>query len=109
MDGDFVVAVDGRRAFRFRTRSDLASGPSWEWTEAMDTWGEGITAPVVEGATVWLPESDDSVVRVVHKTTHARLFTVRMEREGPYRLVSAAHRVFVARGGRIAAMPVYGV
>ncbi|MFJ9433902.1 serine/threonine-protein kinase [Streptomyces sp. NPDC101490] len=106
-DGDSAVAVEGYQAHRYRTLPGVDL-PSAEWMEVMDVRG-GITAPVVEGATVWLPEGDDSTVRVVHKATHAVLFTVRMQREGPYRMASAAHRVFLARGGRIAAMPVYGV
>lgn len=108
-DGDTVVAVDAYWATRFGTiaGSDRAST---EWTEIMGEFGspEGaLTAPAVEGMTVWLPEPDDSAVRVVKKTTREKLFTVRMLREGPYQLVGDAHRVFIARGGRIAAMPVY--
>ncbi|MGW8765535.1 protein kinase domain-containing protein [Streptomyces sp. NPDC055815] len=108
-DGASVVAVDGYRACRFSTLADSDS-PSTEWTEILGDLGATtgtLTAPAVEGGTVWLPEPDDSAVRVVKKTTHEKLFTARMQREGAYQLVSDAHRVFIARGGRIAAMPVY--
>ncbi|MFI9290102.1 serine/threonine-protein kinase [Streptomyces gardneri] len=109
-DGDTVVAVDAYWAFRFTTVAD-ARHASQEWSEILGELGtpEGtLTAPAVEGTTVWLPEPDDSAVRVVNKTTGDKLFTARMEGEGPYQLVSDAHRVFIARGDTIAAMPVYG-
>ncbi|MFF9428966.1 serine/threonine-protein kinase [Streptomyces sp. NPDC014746] len=109
-DGGSVVAVDGYRAYSYTTLPDT-DRPSTDWMETMGDVGSTTgtrTAPAVEGGTVWLPEPDDSAVRVVNRTTHITLFTVRMQREGPYQLVSDAHRVFVARGGRIAALPVYG-
>ncbi|AJF65431.1 protein kinase domain-containing protein [Streptomyces vietnamensis] len=109
-DGEFVVAVDGYVAYRFGSVADTGRS-STEWMLVMGEMGSTtgtLTAPAVEGMTVWLPEPDDSAVRVVNKTTHKKLFTVTMKREGPYQLVSDAHRVFIARGGRIAAMPVYG-
>ncbi|MFD0074617.1 serine/threonine-protein kinase [Streptomyces sp. NPDC127166] len=108
-DGAFVVAVDGYQAYRYSTLAD-SDQPSVEWMEVLGDLGSTTgtpTAPAVEGGTVWLPEPDDSAVRVVKKTTREVLFTVKMLREGPYQLVSDAHRVFIARGGRIAAMPVY--
>ncbi|MFF9848234.1 protein kinase domain-containing protein [Streptomyces litmocidini] len=109
-DGDTVVAVDAYWATRFSTIAG-ADRAGTEWSEILGEYGspEGtLTAPAVEGMTVWLPEPDDSAVRVVNKTTGETLFTMEMQREGPYQLVSDAHRVFIARGGRIAAMPVYG-
>ncbi|MEU2231838.1 serine/threonine-protein kinase [Streptomyces vietnamensis] len=108
-DGTFVVAVDGYQAYRYSTLAN-SDRPSTEWMEVLGDLGSTTgtpTAPAVEGGTVWLPEPDDSAVRVVKKTTREVLFTVKMLREGPYQLVSDAHRVFIARGGRIAAMPVY--
>lgn len=109
-DDKTVVAVDGYAAYRYSTVAD-SNKASTEWMETLGELGAPagtLTAPAVEGGTVWLPEPDDSAVRVVDKATHATLFTARMQREGPYQLVSDAHRVFIARGGRIAAMPVYG-
>ncbi|MEU6626342.1 serine/threonine-protein kinase [Streptomyces litmocidini] len=109
-DGDTVVAVDAYWATRFSTIAGSGRASS-EWSEILGDYGspEGtLTAPAVEGMTVWLPEPDDSAVRVVNKTTGEKLFTAEMQRKGPYQLVSDAHRVFIARGGRIAAMPVYG-
>ncbi|MFD3335449.1 PQQ-binding-like beta-propeller repeat protein [Streptomyces sp. NPDC058700] len=106
--GDSVFVVDGYTARHYRTLPDVRTA-STEWTQIMESPGSTLTAPVVEGATVWLPEADDSSVTVVRKNIGgAALFTVTMQREGPYRMASAAHRVFIARGGRVAAMPVYG-
>ncbi|MFE7550657.1 serine/threonine-protein kinase [Streptomyces gardneri] len=109
-DGETVVAVDAYWAFRLSTLAD-SDRPSTEWTEILGEFGtpEGtLTAPAVEGTTIWLPEPDDSAVRVVKKTTGGKLFTATLEGSGPYQLVSDAHRVFIARGDGIAAMPVYG-
>ncbi|WP_318210049.1 serine/threonine-protein kinase [Streptomyces sp. SJL17-1] len=106
-DGESVVAVNGYRAGLYRAVPESQYARA-DWTQIMDHPGSTITAPAVEGATVWLPEADDSSVTVVNKTTGDRLFTMKMQRTGPYQLVSDAHRVFVARGGRIAAMPVFG-
>ncbi|KQX17279.1 serine/threonine protein kinase [Streptomyces sp. Root431] len=109
-EGESVVAVDGYMAFRFSTVVE-ARHASTEWSDVLGELGatQGtITAPAVEGTTVWLPEPDDSAVRVVKKTTREKLFSARMEGGGPYQLASDAHRVFIARGGQIAAMPVYG-
>ncbi|MER5311249.1 serine/threonine-protein kinase [Streptomyces sp. NPDC002773] len=107
-DGDSVFAVDGYRALHYRTVPDVRTATT-EWTQIMESPGSTLTAPVVEGATVWLPEADDSSVTVVKRNVGgASLFTVKMQREGPYRMASDAHRVFIARGGRVAAMPVYG-
>ncbi|MDV9191629.1 serine/threonine-protein kinase [Streptomyces sp. SR27] len=107
-DGDSVVSVDGYRSHRYRTL-DGVNVASTNWMVPMDSQAGSITAPAVEGATVWLPETDDSSVRVVHKLTGDRLFIARLQREGSYQLSSDANRVFIARGGRIAAMPVFGV
>ncbi|MFJ7955419.1 serine/threonine-protein kinase [Streptomyces sp. NPDC096319] len=109
-DGESVLGVDGYKAYRYTTLPG-SDDPSTEWMEPMGDLGATtgtLTAPAAEGGTVWLPEPDDSAVRVVNKSTHATLFKVPMQRSGPYQLVSDAHRVFIARGGRIAAMPVYG-
>jgi hypothetical protein len=106
-DGDSVVAVDGYEAHRFSTLAK-SRHPSTEWMEPLDNRGTGISAPAVAGSTVWVPESDNGLIRVVHKATGRRLFPVKMQREGTYRLASNAHRVFVTRGGRIMAMPVFG-
>ncbi|MFC9588240.1 protein kinase [Streptomyces sp. NPDC056944] len=110
-DGKFVVAVDGYTAYRLGAVADTGLS-STEWSVIMGELGTTtgtLTAPTVEGGTVWLPEPDDSAVRVVSRSGNAPLlFKVRMQREGPYQLVSDAHRVFIARGGRIAAMPVFG-
>ncbi|MFJ2934093.1 serine/threonine-protein kinase [Streptomyces sp. NPDC087219] len=106
-DGDSVIAVNGYNARLFRAVPDTqVASPAW--TQIMDRLGTTITAPAVEGMTVWLPEADDSSVTVVNKTTGDHLFPLTMEGQGPYRLVSDAHRVFVARGGNLAAMPVFG-
>ncbi|GGV12946.1 hypothetical protein GCM10010275_62490 [Streptomyces litmocidini] len=109
VDGEFVVAIDGHWGSRFSTLATIDI-PHIEWSEFLDhlrsTTGVP-TAPAVEGETVWLPEPDGGAVRVLRRTTGKRLFTLRMQRKGPYQLVSDAHRVFVARGGGIAAMPVY--
>ncbi|MFJ7987049.1 serine/threonine-protein kinase [Streptomyces sp. NPDC096351] len=106
-DGDSVFAVDGYEAHRFLTRADV-NRAGREWMDPLDNAGGGVSAPAVEGGTAWLPETDDGAVLVVNKTTGARLFTVRMERQGAYRLASDAHRVFMTRGGRIVALPVFG-
>ncbi|MFI8915795.1 protein kinase [Streptomyces sp. NPDC053513] len=109
VDGKFVVAIGGSWGYRFSALS-TSDIPNTEWMEFLDhlrsTTGVP-TAPAVEGGTAWLPEPDGGAVRVVQKITHKTLFTLRMQRKGPYQLVSDAHRVFVARGGRIMAMPVY--
>ncbi|MFF0429626.1 protein kinase [Streptomyces sp. NPDC004520] len=108
-DGTSVYAVEGYRACRYTTLAG-SGRPSTEWTEILGDPGSTtgtLTAPAVQGGTVWLPEPDDSAVRVVKKTTREVLFTMRMQHEGPYRLAGDAHRVFLARGGGITAMPVY--
>ncbi|MFF3836126.1 serine/threonine-protein kinase [Streptomyces sp. NPDC001930] len=106
-DGESVIAVNGYNAHLYRAVPGTQAASS-DWTQIMDRPGGTLTAPAVEGVTVWLPEADDSSVTVVNKTTGDPLFTLTMRLQGPYQLVSDAHRVFVARGGRIAAMPVYG-
>ncbi|MEK9523225.1 serine/threonine-protein kinase [Streptomyces venezuelae] len=106
-DGDAVIAVNGYEAHRFRTRTDV-NRSTVEWMEPLDNAGGGVSAPAVAGGTAWLPETDEGAVRVVNRTTGAWLFTVRMERVGAYRLASAANRVFMTRGGRIVALPVFG-
>ncbi|MFJ5833887.1 serine/threonine-protein kinase [Streptomyces sp. NPDC093089] len=109
-DAETVIAVDGYMAYRYSTVPD-SNKASQEWSEPMGELGSQtgtLTAPVVQGGTVWLPEPDDSAVRVVARATRAPLFVARMQHEGTYQLAADAHRVFIARGGRIAAMPVYG-
>ncbi|MEU9297715.1 serine/threonine-protein kinase [Streptomyces sp. NPDC048266] len=109
-DGASVVAVDGYKGYRYST-VDGAGRASTEWMEVLGELGSTtgtLTAPAVEGGTVWLPEPGDRSVRVVNKTTGRQLFTITMDRQGPYQLVSDAHRVFIARAGRIGAMPVFG-
>ncbi|MFB7517982.1 serine/threonine-protein kinase [Streptomyces sp. NPDC056144] len=109
-DGEAVVAIDGYQAFRLTTLVEARSS-STEWHVPLGGLGStsrSVTAPVVEGGTVWLLEPDGATMKAVKKTTGEDLFTVTMQREGPYQLVSDAHRVFLGRGGRIAALPVYG-
>ncbi|MFG3345648.1 serine/threonine-protein kinase [Streptomyces sp. NPDC048018] len=102
-----VYAVNGYNAYRYRTMPDVDFAVS-DWYEVLDEVGGSLTAPAVEGATVWLAAPDDSHLRVVDKKTHRFYFTVEMQRTGAYRLSSDAHRVFAARGGRVMAMPVFG-
>ncbi|MFD7359588.1 PQQ-binding-like beta-propeller repeat protein [Streptomyces sp. NPDC059885] len=102
-----VFVADGIHAYRYTTMPGVLF-PVSDWYEVLDGLGSATSAPAVEGATVWLPAPDDSDVRVVHKKTRNVLFTAKMKLEGPYQLASAAHRVFIARGGRVAAMPVFG-
>ncbi|WP_055600221.1 serine/threonine-protein kinase [Streptomyces aureus] len=104
---DYVFAIDGYEAHQFRTLPDVNT-PGREWMQPLDNRGAGISAPAVAGATVWLPESDHGIVQVVRRTTGDRLFTVRMQHEGAYQLASDANRVFITRGGRIVALPVFG-
>ncbi|MEX0170757.1 serine/threonine-protein kinase [Streptomyces sp. LMG1-1-1.1] len=108
-DGDLLFAANSYNAYRYKTMRDTRF-PVSDWYEVMDGTGPGtVNPPAVEGATVWLHSPDLSSVVVVHKTTHTRLFTARMQRQGTYQLASGGNRVFIARGGLIAAMPVYGV
>ncbi|MEU6169255.1 protein kinase domain-containing protein [Streptomyces tanashiensis] len=108
-DGDHVVAVDSYNAYRYSTMVDVRF-PVSDWYEVLDGTGLGtVNPPAVAGATVWVHSPDNSHVQVLHRTTHDRLFQAKMKREGSYQLASAGNRVFIARGGRIAAMPVYGV
>ncbi|MFD9034592.1 serine/threonine-protein kinase [Streptomyces sp. NPDC059567] len=101
-----VFAVDGFHAYGYHTIPG-SRFPATDWYEVLDGSGGTMTAPAVEGATVWLPAPDDSSVRVLHKKTGDVLFTAKMKREGTYQLASDGNRVFIARGGRIMAMPVY--
>ncbi|MET9673309.1 protein kinase [Streptomyces sp. NPDC006482] len=102
-----VFAVDGFTAHRYSTLPEARSA-STDWTDYLDGLGGNITAPVVEGATAWLPAPDDSYVRVVHKATKRPFFTMKPDGGGSHELASDGNRVFIARGGRISAMPVYG-
>ncbi|MFB6632668.1 protein kinase [Streptomyces sp. NPDC056362] len=107
-DGDLVFAANGYNAYRFSTMPDVRF-PVSDWYEVMDDTGPGtVNPPAVEGVTVWLHSPDNSHIQVVHKATRARLFTVEMKRAGTYQLASGGNRVFIARGGRIGALPVLG-
>ncbi|MFI9111469.1 protein kinase domain-containing protein [Streptomyces venezuelae] len=106
--GDLVFAANSYNAYRYSTMKDV-SFPVSDWYEVLDGTGIGtVNPPAVAGATVWLHSPDLGSVQVVHKTTHDRLFLATMQRTGAYQLASGGNRVFIVRGGRIAAMPVYG-
>ncbi|MFF5708191.1 PQQ-binding-like beta-propeller repeat protein [Streptomyces sp. NPDC012756] len=108
-NGDLVFAINSYHAYRYTTMRDVRF-PVSDWYEVLDGVGPGtVNPPAVEGATVWLHSPDNSYVQVVHKATHDHLFFIKMKRQGTYQLASAGNRVFVARGGRIGAMPVFGV
>ncbi|MFB7448612.1 PQQ-binding-like beta-propeller repeat protein [Streptomyces sp. NPDC056194] len=107
-DGDLVFAVNSYNAYRYSTMRGIRF-PVSDWYEVLDGTGPGtVNPPAVAGATVWLHSPDSSYVRVVHKDTHEQLFVIEMKREGTYQLASGGNRVFIARGGRIGAMPVLG-
>ncbi|MEV8587964.1 protein kinase [Streptomyces sp. NPDC051180] len=107
--GELVFAMNSYNAYRYKTMRDVRFGVS-DWYEVMDGTGPGtVNPPAVAGATVWLHYPDNSSVRVVHKATHDHLFNVTIRGQGTYQLASGGNRVFIARGGRIAAMPVFGV
>ncbi|WP_432059768.1 protein kinase domain-containing protein [Streptomyces sp. S1] len=104
----YVFAVNSYNAHRYGTTMG-SSSPKQEWHEILDGTGPGTLAPpVVEGTTVWLHAPDNSHLEAVDKETGNQLFTVSMKGEGTYRMASGGNRVFLVRGGRIAAMPVYG-
>ncbi|SED27464.1 serine/threonine-protein kinase [Streptomyces sp. TLI_105] len=108
-DGDLVVAIDAYTVSRLGTIPEIDL-PELKWSEVLDGYGEGsISPPAVEGTTVWVHSPDNNSVEVIHKVSGDRLFTARMLRTGSYQLASDANRVFIARAGRIAAMPVFGV
>ncbi|WP_086826387.1 serine/threonine-protein kinase [Streptomyces sp. NRRL B-24572] len=108
-DGELVIAVDTYTVSRLGTIPNIEL-PDQKWSEVLDGYGEGsVNPPAVEGTTVWVHSPDNASVQVLHKVSGDRLFTVRMLRTGSYQLASDANRVFIARGGRIAAMPVFGV
>ncbi|MFE9737932.1 protein kinase [Streptomyces sp. NPDC006477] len=107
-DGYHVIATDRYNAYRYGTLVGTRHAVT-DWYEVMDGTGPGtVNPPAVAGATVWLHAPDGSTVEVVHRVTGDRLFNVRMSREPAYQLVGDGNRVFISRGGRIAAMPVYG-
>ncbi|MFE5593381.1 PQQ-binding-like beta-propeller repeat protein [Streptomyces sp. NPDC056549] len=107
--GDLVFAVNGYNAYRYSTMRDVRF-PVSDWYEVLDDTGPGtVNPPAVEGVTVWLHSPDNSHIQVVHKATRASLFTIEMKRQGTYQLASGGNRVFIARGGRIGALPVLGV
>ncbi|MFF8376898.1 protein kinase [Streptomyces sp. NPDC015661] len=108
-DGDLVVAVDTYTVSRLGTIPEIDL-PDQKWSEVLDGYGPGsVNPPAVEGTTVWVHAPDNDSVQVLHKVSGERLFTATMLRTGSYQLASDANRVFIARGGRIAAMPVFGV
>ncbi|KQX52702.1 MULTISPECIES: serine/threonine-protein kinase [unclassified Streptomyces] len=108
-DGELVVAVDTYTVSRLGTIPDINS-PESKWSKVLDGYGEGsVNPPVVEGATVWVHSPDSKSVEVIHKVSGESLFTVTMLRTGSYQLASDGNRVFIARGGRIGALPVFGV
>ncbi|WP_024761681.1 protein kinase domain-containing protein [Streptomyces exfoliatus] len=108
LDGDFIIAANGYNIYRYSTMADI-NFPVSDWYDVLDGTGFGtINPPAVAGSTVWVHAPDNSHVQVLHKTTHEHLFVAKMKREGAYQLASDGNRVFIARGGRIYAMPVYG-
>ncbi|MEU3746093.1 MULTISPECIES: protein kinase domain-containing protein [Streptomyces] len=108
VDGDHVIAADGYNVYRYKTMLDI-DFPVSEWYEVLDGTGIGtVNPPAVAGSTVWVHAPDNTHVQVVHQKTHERLFVAKMKNEGAYQLASDANRVFIARGGRLYAMPVYG-
>ncbi|MFD3535640.1 protein kinase [Streptomyces sp. NPDC058664] len=109
-DGDYLIAVRGYQVYRYSTMRDTHY-PLSDWTVVMDGLGESAgprNPPAAAGATIWVSSPDNSQVEVFHETTEESLFTVTVPREGPYQLAAAGNRVFIARGGRVYAMPVYG-
>ncbi|MFI8289680.1 PQQ-binding-like beta-propeller repeat protein [Streptomyces sp. NPDC085614] len=107
VDEDRVYALDSYNAYRYGTLVNSDS-PTMDWYEVLEGVGSTVTAPAVEGTTAWLPGPDKDYVRVVDKKTDDWLFTLTMKREGPYAMASDGNRVFVDRGGRVLAMPVFG-
>ncbi|MFE0653607.1 protein kinase [Streptomyces sp. NPDC059534] len=109
VDGDHVIAVDAYTVARLGTIREVRT-PTTAWSEILSGYGAGsVSPPAVEGATVWVHSPDNTYVQVIHKASDALLFTLKMQREGSYQLSSGGNRVFIARGGRILAMPVLGV
>ncbi|MFJ3904094.1 PQQ-binding-like beta-propeller repeat protein [Streptomyces sp. NPDC090025] len=106
-DEGVIYVADGYNARRYRTMTDVRFAVS-DWYEILEGLGGNITAPAVEGTTVWFAAPDDTHLRVLDKRTHRLLFDVTMQRTGPYRLTSDGNRVFAVRGGRVMAMPVFG-
>ncbi|MEU7294249.1 protein kinase [Streptomyces exfoliatus] len=109
-DGDYVIATVGHSVYRYGTMPEMHR-PVLDWNTSLDGLGSGIgtlNPPVVAGSTVWLHSPDNSKVHVLHKTTNEELFTATVPREGAYQLATAGNRVFIARGGRVYAVPVYG-
>ncbi|MEV5969682.1 serine/threonine-protein kinase [Streptomyces sp. NPDC051921] len=102
-----VYAVNGYNAYRYST-STISDASLTDWYEIFDELGGNLTAPAVEGTTVWLAAPDDSHLRVIDKKTHRLYFTATMKRTGTYQLASDGNRVFATRGGRVMAMPVFG-
>ncbi|MFI8822245.1 serine/threonine-protein kinase [Streptomyces sp. NPDC053431] len=102
-----VYAVNGYNAYRYST-STITDSSLTDWYEILDELGGNLTAPAVEGTTVWLAAPDDSHLRVIDRKTHRFYFTVTMKRTGAYQLASGGNRVFAARAGRVMAMPVFG-
>ncbi|MFF8840644.1 PQQ-binding-like beta-propeller repeat protein [Streptomyces sp. NPDC015130] len=108
VDGDFVIAADGYNIYRYSTMLDIRH-PVSDWYDVLDGTGLGtVNPPVVSGSTIWVHAPDNSHVQVLHQKTHEHLFEAKMKNDGAYQLASDGNRVFIARGGRLYAMPVYG-
>ncbi|MER5962484.1 PQQ-binding-like beta-propeller repeat protein [Streptomyces sp. NPDC002057] len=110
VDGDYVIAVKGYQVYRYGTMLDV-DFPVSDWSAVLDGLGPSSgprNPPAVAGATIWVSSPDNSQIEVLHRTSHESLFTATVPRAGAYQLVSDGNRVFVARGGRVYAMPVYG-
>ncbi|MFC9700116.1 serine/threonine-protein kinase [Streptomyces sp. NPDC056943] len=110
VDGEYVIAAHGYTVNRYSTMMDMRH-PVSDWYATLDGLGPDartLNPPAVAGSTVWLHSPDNSHIQVLHKVTSNPLFTAKIEREGAYQLASDGNRVFIARGGRIFAMPVYG-
>lgn len=107
-DGFTVFAVNAAHAHRYNSSSAYLNDDK-AWQVDLEAKGPGTLAPpAVEGATVWLHAPDSSYLRAVHKETGTSLFSLTMPGGGTYRMAGGGNRVFLVRGGRIAAMPVYG-
>ncbi|WP_329279262.1 protein kinase domain-containing protein [Streptomyces sp. NBC_00691] len=110
VDGDLVVAVRKYSVYRLGTLPDYHTAES-KWSKVLDGFGlssDPVSPPVVEGTTVWVHGLEDRV-EVIHKVSGDLLFNAKMQGQGPYQLASDGNRVFLARAGRIVAMPVFGV
>ncbi|MET9377248.1 serine/threonine-protein kinase [Streptomyces sp. NPDC002992] len=106
-ENDMVFALDGATAYGYRTHAEISSAPEPTLQRILEGVGATTVPPVIEGTTVWFPAPDSSYVQVFHKKTAAPLFMVRMQRTGGHRFAGGGNRVFISRGGRVGALPVY--